>query len=129
MNSRSWWFRGDTDPGVGYGKADRCLVLRFFVHGHPNVNLALFGELDGIARQVDQDLPDAARVSPDQGRDIRMDQKGEFQALVIRPHGQHVGHILDSGSQIEVEDLQFELSGLDLGEVQDIVDQAQQRVR
>ena len=65
--------------------------------------------LIGVARQVDQDLPEAARVAPDQGGDIRMDQEGELQPLVVRPHGQHVDHVLDGVAQVEVEDLQLEL--------------------
>ena len=87
------------------------------------MNLALLGELDRIADQVEQDLPESSRIPPHEGRHVRVGQAREFQPLVRRLHGQHVDHILQGGADVEIQRLQVQLPGLDLGEVQDVVDQ------
>ncbi len=86
-------------------------------------------ELHGVAAEVQQDLPDAPGVALDGGRQIRIDLQCDFQALRVRLHGQQTSHVFERVAQVHVGGFQFELAGLDLGEVQNVVDHGQQRAR
>ena len=86
---------------------------------------ALVGELDGIADQVEQHLRQPPRIAG-AGRQARRHVGAELEALGAgerlggRQHGRH--HVGDA----VVLDRQRELPGLDLGEVEHVVDQAEQ---
>ena len=58
----------------------------------------------------------------------RFDAAGEFQALGMGARGQQLHHVLDDLVEVEVQRLGLELAGLDLREVQDVVDDGQQGV-
>ena len=53
---------------------------------------------------------------------------GQFQALAVRAHGQRLHRVAQAFAQVEVDAVQLELARLDLGEVEDVVDQPQQGV-
>ena len=53
---------------------------------------------------------------------------GQFQALLLRPQGQRVQRVAQRVAQVEVDLIQVQLAGLDLGEIEDVVDDRQQRV-
>ena len=52
----------------------------------------------------------------------------ELEALLVRPRGEHPAGPLDRLAQVEVGRLELELAGLDLREVEDVVDDRQQRL-
>ena len=92
-------------------------------------DFALARELDGIARQVGQDLAQPMRISEHQigNRGVHVDD--ELQVLRRSLHGHHRAHILDAFPDIHFDLLDLETPGLDLGEVQDVIEDAEQRGR
>jgi len=54
--------RRDADPRVLHGQMERRLVVSKRFQGNVDDHFAAFGELDGVADQVDEDLPEATRV-------------------------------------------------------------------
>ncbi len=88
-------------------------------------NRAVIGKLDRIGGQVQQDLPQPPRIAHQQLRGLGSDTAFEVQPLVrgaLREFPQRVGHRMPQG---EVDTLQVELACLDLGKVQNIVDESQ----
>ena len=89
-------------------------------------HLALLGELDGVAHQVGENLPQPSGVAPQSRRDGGLHQCAQFQALGVGPFRQQHAHIFHQGPEIEVDDLQLHFPGFDLREVQDLADEVQQ---
>ena len=93
-------------------------------------HLAALGELDGVA-DAGWSAPGAA------GRGRRRSASGtsgvdladELEALVVRRAARAARRrVVDALAQVEVERLELELAGLDLREVEDVVDDRQQRL-
>ncbi len=123
----------DADPGITDLEVQRVngvLVGRrgVLVDRHRHHYLALFSELDGVAEQVGEDLAQAGHVSDDRLRRSRSDQVGQIQPLFARLRRQQVEGALDALAQVERLVLEIEPVGLDLGEIQDVVDDRQQRL-
>ena len=91
--------------------------------------MAALGELDGVAEQVGEDLPDASRVADHPVGHVRRDAQHHVQPLLLRGDAEQspptppapARRSKGSGSSIE-------LAGLDLGEVEDVVDHREQRL-
>ena len=94
---------------------------------HQHHDLAAFGELDGVAYEIDEHLAQPAGVA-----DQRIGHAGpllanQFQPLFVRTHGQRAHGGAQDGTHREIGRVQFEAARLDLGEVQDVVDDAEER--
>ena len=90
-------------------------------------DLAALGELDGVVDEVGQDLAEPQRVAQQVLGNRRRDVGQELQPLVVRLLGGERGDRADDLVEPEVGGLDVELAGLDLGEVEDVVDDAEQR--
>ena len=90
-------------------------------------NHAVLGELHGVRDQVGDHLRQPRRVAPQHGRDVRVTRHHEVQPLLAGQLGEHGGHLLQQQPDVEVQPLQLQPAGLDLGEVEDVVDQPEQR--
>ena len=91
-------------------------------------DLARLRELHGVVEQVEQHLPQARRVAHDARRALFVEVAGEVELLVRRraaPRGRAPPRRI---AQVEGRRLELEPARLDLGEVEDVVDDAQQRV-
>ena len=51
----------------------------------------------------------------------------QLESLAVRLLREDVDRVLDDFAQIEGADLQLQLAGLDLGEIEDVVDDVEQR--
>ncbi|MCX7161600.1 MAG: hypothetical protein NT083_00925 [Rhodocyclales bacterium] len=91
-----------------------------------DVDFAVFGELDGIVGIVDQHLAEPQRVADDIHRNVAGDVEDQFQPLLPGFFADHADHAGQGGFQFEVGLLDGELAGLDLGNVENVVDDAQQ---
>ena len=56
------------------------------------------------------------------------DLAGQFQPLLVRPQGQRLQGVAQGVAQVEGDCVQLQLARLDLGEVEDVVDDRQQRL-
>ena len=93
------------------------------------IDFAALRELDRVAHQVDQHLPQPAGIAL-QGRGRqRIDPRGQLEAFGVRLFGEQIDGAFDRLAQIEVEHFEGELPGLDLREVENVVDHGEQTVR
>ena len=120
---------GNSSSGILDLEADHALIVARRFQTHLDRHIAFVGELDGVAHQVDQDLPQAEGVAPHRRRDVAVDLADEFQPFLGGLLGQQFHGILDGLPQVHVFEVEFHFSGLDLGEIQDVGNQAQQRRR
>ena len=84
------------------------------------------GELDGVVGQVEEDLRQGAPVGPDgellaEGADVE-----NASPLPSASGRSDVGHLLDHVLADDRLELEFHLARLDLGQVEQVVDQRQQ---
>ena len=96
--------------------------------GSGDVDRTLVRELDRVADQVRQHLAEAVGVAADHGRQFGRDRDVEREVLAACHHRQRLEHRIEAVHQLERRRRQLEMSGLDLREVEDVVDDVQQRV-
>ncbi|KUG27810.1 hypothetical protein ASZ90_002322 [hydrocarbon metagenome] len=93
---------------------------------HADGHAARLGEFEGVAHQVDDDLAQPVRVAAQVAGDVR----GQIQVQPEPFFGGHDPEGLDRGPQhpgkVEVDVFQVQASGLDLGQIQDVADDAEQ---
>ena len=120
---------GDADPGVGddevQGRLSGGTLLREDTHG----NLAFFGELQGVAEQVYDHLAETGWIGGGSFRNVGTDLAGELDAFLRRPQRKRPNGFFHQPGQIEFDGVHFQLARFDLGEIQNVVDDRQQRVR
>ena len=117
---------GDADAGVGDRQGEAHAVVGLRQGPDMDADLAHFGELDGIADQVEQDLAYPGGVAAQMIRRAGLDHGGDGEAAALGLDRQRLAGALDDGAQLERRLLQFHPAGLDLGEVEHVVDDAQQ---
>jgi hypothetical protein len=128
----------NADARVAHREAEQHVVLNLsrrlrvswfhlFHQRDADRNLASRCELDGIARQVDENLAQAARVAAQQHGNGGICGVEKLHPLLVGTHGQRGGEVVKQARQIEVQRLQVEFIRLDLGNVENIVDQDEQR--
>ena len=82
------------------------------------------GELDGVGEEVEQDLLEPPPVG-DHRRQIGRKRRPEQDALALGERLQAVDASLDQLRQIDRGEVEIELAGIDLGNVEQVVEQAQ----
>jgi hypothetical protein len=118
--------RVQADPGVADLEAHDVALPHAPGRADGHDHLALRGELDRVRQQVGEHLAQPRLVAADHVRDAVLDVARELQSLGVRAVGEQVGDVADHLAQIEVRLLELELAGLDLREVEDVVDHSQQ---
>ena len=88
----------------------------------------MLGKLDCVTGQVDQDLPQAQWVAAQVERRVRVDAERHFKRLVRRPGDHDVGQILEHSVELKIDFFYIKLARLDLGKIEDVVDDPQQGV-
>ncbi len=127
-NSASCRALRNADAGVAHFAAEqRALSLVDSSTLHVDGHFALLGELHGVAAEVDENLTQARRVALDELGQLRIHDARELQALAVRLDGEQPRHVLDGVAQVEVDVLEIELARFDLGEVENVVDDREQR--
>jgi len=119
---------GNALARVAHFKPDDDAVVAFGLLGDADDNFAALGELDRVADEVHEHLAQPARIAAQEARHFGRHGHDELGALGLRTLGEHVERALDGFRQIEIERLERQLAGLDLGEIEHVVDQGEQRV-
>jgi hypothetical protein len=88
----------------------------------------LMRELDGVADQVDEDLPQSGHVTDNDPRDAVVDHVGQVEVRFGSLGRQQVQGFLDAGVKVEGVLLQFQLARLDFGEVEYVINDGEQGV-
>lgn len=106
-------FLADPLARIGNGKMQPVLVI-FPLTGHADGNGAACGELDAVAQQVEQDLPQALVVAMQAARHVLVDAAMPVEPFLLHLilYG-HMGEVQDV-LQDEVAVFQHHLAGLDL---------------
>ncbi len=82
---------------------------------------AFLGELDGVGEEVEQDLLEPPRIGDD-GRQIWCERGPEHDARALGERLQAAGAILDDLGHVDRGEIELELAGLDLGDVEQVVE-------
>ena len=106
------------------------LVLRVGARLLPDgdEDVAALGELERVADQVGQDLLDPRRVADDAGRHIRVDVANQLEPFLVRAQGERLERVRDRRAQRERHRFELEPPRFDLREVENVVEDRQQRV-
>ena len=86
------------------------------------------GELDGVADQIEQHLTDPRRIAGDVVRHVRPDPRRQRQPLLLGARRQQIDRRIDRTMQPEFDLLDLQPVGVELGEIQHVVQQLQQIV-
>jgi hypothetical protein len=93
---------------------------------HPDA--AGLGELHRVAGEVDEDLAQPIRVADDARRHLRGDEGRDLDALALGFGRKELDHALDHGPDVEGLGQEVDPAGLDLREVEDLVDEREERL-
>ena len=121
----------DADAGVRdrHMQDDDIVRRRLFSRDAKN-DLALLGELDRVPEQIDENLTQASGVASDRIRHGRTRRPRSIRGPSAAPAAPPtVRRVADGVAEVEVDRIELELAGLHPGEVQDVVDDGQQRRR
>ena len=91
-----------------------------------NRNMPLMGEFQCIAQQVGDDLANPARIAHYFFSRIRGVAQDQVEPFFLRRQQLEVGNIFGDLSQVEWNRFDFQFARLDLGKIENIVDQPQQ---
>src|SRR5271157_1872494 len=119
----------DARSRVGYGEVKADLPLGYRLHPNLQNDLPPVGEFDGIAEEVGQDLAEAQGVADHAVRGVGADVQSQLHLLPVRPRTERLDRLAETLAQAECGWLQVEPAGLDLGEVEDVVDDPQEQIR
>ncbi len=117
--------RCHADPGVANVNNERT-PIPMTLEARLDPHAALAGELHGVARQVQDDLPKPRRIAEDGPGDRTQIRHVEGDALVARLAPEHRGHIGDDVRRGARHPLHRHFAGLDLRHVEQVVDEGQQ---
>ena len=110
------------DAGVAHGELELHLLAGAFEQLDLQPDLAALGELDGVVDEVGQDLAEPQRVAEQMLGNAGRDVGQELEPLVVRLLGGERRDRADDFVEPEVGGFDVELAGLDLGEIEDVVD-------
>ena len=83
-------------------------------------------ELDGVARQVEEDLPQPAGIANHVRREIGMHHARNVEPRRVRARRQQLGHILHQLIRIERRDIERNVARFHAREIEHVVEQVQQ---
>ena len=104
-------------------------VTGLLLHAAREDDLALLGELHRVVDEVHQHLLKAQRIAAQALGDVLREGEQELEATLVGAMGDDAGEVVEDLVELEADVLHVELAGLDLREIQDVVDDPQERVR
>ena len=121
-------FRRNADPRVLHRKLDGRMGLGQPGVAQRNHHLPLRRELDGVAPQVDEHLLQPHGVAQQHIGQGGVNIKQHFQVFAAHVGRQHHREVAQQAVQSKRHALQRHLAGLDFGEIQNVIEQTQQRL-
>src|SRR5262249_22869753 len=91
-------------------------------------DLSAFRELHGVAEKVQNDLTKAAGIAAKGRRYVRLDEEREFEPLGAGLFGEQVERALHRLAKVEVHAVELELAGFNLREIENVIDDCEQRI-
>ncbi len=93
-----------------------------------DADVAFRGKADRVGKKVDQNLPQAGDIAGKTGWQVGRNVPVKFDLLFARLERHAIDRFLDQHLKIERMVLQLELARLDLGEIENVADDGQERV-
>src|SRR5262245_53570087 len=115
---------GHADPAVGDGNGDPLATLEL-LRPRSDGDGTVFRELVGIARQVEQRLTEPRLVGVDRA-EIRRAINHHAIGVLRRHRLDRLGYVLDCRHEQERFEVKLHSPRLDLGQIEDVVDQGEQ---
>ena len=84
------------------------------------------GEFDGVAEEIGEDLTDAQAVAQNTGLQVGGKVQGKGKTLVGRRDRDQVQNLVDQGAKFARGPLDGQFPRLDLGKVEDFIEDAEQ---
>jgi hypothetical protein len=84
--------------------------------------MSAFGELEGVVDEIAEHLGEPHRVADRLHRHVRRDRGRKIEILRLRPLAEQRHHGVDDLGRLHGNALELELAGLDLREVENVVD-------
>ena len=120
----------NTYAGVLNTKLQPHLVPLAMQQTAPQADFAALGsKLEGIAQQVGKDLIEPERIPQIQARHIQRQLHSQCQLLLIGLEAHHPHQLPHKFKQIQLPLFQFQLVGLYLGKIENVVEDPQKRRR
>jgi hypothetical protein len=111
---------GNSDAGVANGDGDStCFGCRL----DQDRDAAVFRELDGVADQIEQHLPQPCRVAKHARRQPFVDVAADLETLRLSARAQKFDGVLDETRQCERLYRQVETAGLDFRQIKQFFDE------
>src|SRR5205807_5178277 len=92
----------------------------------PENYLPALGNRHGAVAEVNQDLSESQRIALGVYIDRRVDIENQLQPLARRLLRDQIADVFQNLLEIEIDGFDSELAGLDFGEIQNVVDDAEQ---
>ena len=92
-------------------------------------HFAFVSKLDGVADEIHEDLAKPGGVATNDFWNIRGNLAKKLETLFISPQGQRLQGCFHAVNQAEITQFEFHFSGFDLGEIENVVDDREERVR
>ncbi|MDT4822466.1 hypothetical protein FQZ97_556660 [compost metagenome] len=119
---------GDADAGVlDTDHYHRGLAVHRLDAGM-QPDAAVAGELDGVAEEVEQDLPDADAIGMHRRRHPGIHAQAQLQALFMGLRQQQAQHAVDQFAQVQRFRGDAQPAGFDLRVVEDVVENLRERL-
>jgi hypothetical protein len=122
-------FRGDADARVGHDEMQLGAPVGAGVFADLEEDMAGRRELDGVAEQIGEHLADPKRVAEDRGGDGRIQVAQQLEAFLLGRQRHRLQQLVHDRGDREGHVFELEAAGLDLREVEDVVENRQQRLR
>ena len=119
-------FALDADAAVAYRELQRYAVAVLLQQLHLQQDLAVVGEFHRVAEQIVQHLLQPQRVADQPARRLRVDFDEQLQPLFLDAADEQVAGVAQRFFQRKLGLLQLHAPGLDLGIIENIVEQAEQ---
>src|SRR4029079_7897677 len=117
---------GHADGGIAHAKLDELTVGGVLQNANLDGDLTLLGELDGVVAEIDQDLTEPERIAAEMGGPRGLDLEDQLEPLGRGLLTHQVADILQHLVEIEIDVLDRQFAGLDLREIENVVDDAKQ---
>ena len=111
--------------GTGVGDREQRLAPRAALDR--DADAALIGELDRIAGEIGENLAQPQAVRAHKARRRGAEGRGDLDAFALGARREQFNHAFDQLAQIHSLVDEIEMAGLDLGKIEDFVDQRDQR--
>ena len=116
----------DTNPAVLHGQAQLPALVTGIGDLQAQRNLAVLGKFERIAQQIGHDLPQTQGIATHHQLAVGWQIGLQGQPLAPGRLGKKLQRLGEQRTQVEIGHIQFQLAGLDFGEIENVVDDAQQ---